>query len=137
MKTKEGKRLEIIALANYVDYSKNGKFNITGIFDEVYSDKFPISLLRGFLAFTITGFSPGEKAIFNARIKDPEQKEILKTEFTINAGKNGKGNFFIEIVNLSLPIPGDYKISVCSEEKELGFTYFKVMKASNNESAKS
>lgn len=129
------KRLEIIALCNYADYSKDGKFNIVGIFDEIYSPKFPSSLVRGFLALTITGFEPRENAVFTVVITSPDKKKILRKEFTVITGENGKGNFALELVGFPLPISGDYEVSVLHLNKELGSTLFKALKV-NNDSAK-
>jgi uncharacterized protein YfaP (DUF2135 family) len=119
-------RLEILALCNYASFSKDGKLNINGIFDEIYANKFPSSLLRAFLVLTLSDIKPGKTTHLDIDISDPQGKSTFNNKIVLKAGRNGKGNFNAELIGMPLPKKGVYKISVKHKGNELGFTKFTV-----------
>lgn len=104
--------LEVLALCNYADYSKDGKLSISGIFDEIFAQTFPAQFLRGFLVFTLAGAKPNEEYELMVTITSPSGEKVLEKEAKITAGRNGKGNFIAELITLPLPVSGEYKVSV-------------------------
>ncbi len=128
--------LEIIALSNYADFSKDGKLSIMGIFDEIYSEKFPSTFLRSFLAFTVKGTEPDSLMSLEVEILSPKQIAILKKHVNFKVGPNGKGNFVIQIINLELPEEGRYKILVKNGKDILGSTELNVGLEQNGHSKK-
>lgn len=128
-------RLEILAIANYADFSKDGKLNIVGIFDEIYSDKVPGSFVRAFLALTVSGGEPNTQLSLTVSILSPS-KTVVENEISLRTGLNGKGNFTVELVGLPLPESGTYTILVKSGGKTLGQTNFIVFIGSNGKGSR-
>ena len=125
-------KVEILCLANYSDFSKDGKLSINGIFDEIYTEKVPSSFLRGFLIFTVSGISSSKEEKIKVIIKDPSGKTTLDKDVGIVAGNQGKGNFIAELVGMPLPTEGKYLISLNHGGKEIGGTIFTVKGVNTN-----
>lgn len=125
--------LEILALANYADFSKDGKLSIVGIFDQLYSPKLPTSLLKGFIAFTVAGAEVDKDISLNVEILDPKNKSVASNPVNLRTGSNGKANFTIELVGMPLPSNGIYTIVVNYGKNELGSTSFEVIKVTEQD----
>ncbi|MBI3984400.1 MAG: hypothetical protein HY344_00445 [Candidatus Levybacteria bacterium] len=113
-------KTEILALANYADFSKDGKLSIIGIFDRIFTKETPSSFIRGFLVFSISGGENNSKHLITVIIKDSSGKIILEKKVEIVMGSSGKGNFIAELVGLPLPVFGEYKVILKTLEKEIG-----------------
>lgn len=121
-------RVDIIALANYADYSKDGKLSINGIFDEIYAEKYPSSFVRGFLVLTISG-EPNSQSVLKVVCQSPRNKTVLEKDISMPFGSNGKGNFIVELLALPLPEAGEYTIFIKDKTTEIAFTKFNVSAA--------
>lgn len=127
-------KAEILALSNYADFSKDGKLSINGIFDEIYSPKFPSQFVRGFLVFTIARLESNKEHTVKVTIKSPKNENILEKDVILKVGTNGKGNFIAELVGLPLPSQGLYNINLQEKGKDIGSTAFTVIQVkSENE----
>jgi len=120
--------LELIALSNYADFSKDGKLSINGIFDEIYAKKFPTKFLRGYLVFTISGVEPFQGLTLSTTIKNPQGKSVIEKSIEIKAGVRGKGNFIAELVGMPLDMAGEYRVSVNYRGSNIGGTTFQVVR---------
>lgn len=119
-------KIEIIALANYAEYSKDGKLSIDGIFDEIYAQAFPSSFVRGFLVFTISGGNPSTEKNLVVEVVGPDKKNILSQNVKVPFGLKGKGNYILELLSMPLPKDGDYEVSIKDGEEVIGRTKFAV-----------
>jgi|SRR3989344_7073328 len=125
-------RTEIITLANYADTSKDGKLSISGVFDEIFVDKFPAQFARGFLVFTVSGGEPNSQHELKVQIVGPKGESIINKEFSVTTGRKGKGNFIIQLVGMPLPSKGDYKISVSLGKRIIGETMLYITPSNSN-----
>jgi hypothetical protein len=113
-------KLELIALSNYADFSKDGKLSLSGIFDEIYSASFPSSMLRGFLVFTFANATKDKEIDLNIAIVDPQGETFTTLPVKANPGVKGKGNIIVELVNIPLKSRGEYIIIIKQEKEEIG-----------------
>jgi hypothetical protein len=127
-------RLEIIALCNYADFTKSGKFILSGIFDQIYLSALPTKTFpQCYVAFTISGGPSSDNLPIKLQITDPSKKNLIEQEINIPFGKNGKANYAIAYVGLPVENPGLYTISISHKNEKLGFTKFEVLQAPPNE----
>lgn len=119
---------EIIALADYASLSKENKLTIAGIFDRIFVSKLPGKWPKMFLVLVLKG-NPGSKHRLELTIYSETGKEnILKKNFDIKLGNNGKANLITGLIDFPLKWPGEHKISVKEGEEEVGYFIFSVVK---------
>lgn len=130
--TKTKTRVQLLVLADYASISKNGKLSINGIFDQIFSRKFPSKFLRMFLVAVVEG-EPDETRDIDLRIISPEKKDILSPKKQkVRFGDNGRTNIIADIANLPLPVAGIYQIKILEGIRELASTSLRVIKVENN-----
>ncbi len=126
-------RLEILALCDYADFTKSGKFVLSGIFDQIYTKALQAPVFpRCYVAFTLSGNQKNIELPVKLKINDPQGKKLIEQDLSVPFGNNGKGNFTLELVGFPVDTVGIYTISILHLDKELGFTNFEVMQAPPN-----
>lgn len=120
-------RLQMITLANYASFSKSGGLNISETFDEIYTQKLPVSYPRFFLVLSVEGKKPESLLTVDLEITGPKGEVVLQRPISVVSGKNKKGSFILEIVGLTLSNEGNYTISVFHKTEEIGYTNFAVL----------
>ena len=119
-------KLEIIALCDYADYSREGKVNLFGIFDEIYPQGLSGTYSRCFIAFTVIGQKNNHSYKIKVIVKDPQKKHILEQDVEATTGRNRKANFVFEVNSMQIPTKGIYTISLLHNQTEIGSTHFQV-----------
>jgi hypothetical protein len=121
-------RLELLALCDFALTSKEGKLSLIGIFDRIFAQKIPSTFARFFVVAVLTG-KPESQHKISLSIKNPQGNEMLPKvkEINIKLGNEGRSNIISNIVNMPLPMPGEYRATLRKEKNKLGEKKFGVI----------
>lgn len=106
-------------MADYANISREGKLNIMGIFDIIYSPSFPTRHPNLFIVASIRA-EPLDKSDRDRQIKvvlyDPDRQEILAIQGRFNfknapSGELGSSNSILSLNGISFKNPGAYTFS--------------------------
>lgn len=116
---------EIIALADYVSVSKEGKLTIAGIFDRFFVEKVPTNWPNMSFVAVFRG-KPDSNHKVVLKIKGENVGKLIEQEFPVKIGSNGKANFLTNLQNFPLKDYGDYEIVLLENNKRIGKVNFTV-----------
>lgn len=113
-------RLELLVLCDHALTSKEGKLSIIGIFDRMFVKKVPTVFARFFIVAVLHG-EPNSEHRLTLSLKDPQGKEVLpeSKKITIRLGSHGRSNIITDIVNMPIPMAGEYTIAIGLEHSKL------------------
>ena len=121
-------QLDLLVICDQALVSKENKLSLIGIFDQIFSDKFPFNYLKLAIVAVIKG-APDSDHTVKMEIKDPSGKLTSSPEFKFTLGSNGKTNLISEFGNLPLPLAGEYTVTLISGKKVLGKAVFAARQA--------
>jgi len=119
--------ISLFVVCDQAIISKENKLSIIGIFDQIYSDKFPFNYPKMSVVGVMAG-KPNTEKVVKLEIKDPSNKTVFSSDFKITLGENGKSNFISEFSNLPAALDGVYTIGLFVGDKKLGQTTFHIIK---------
>lgn len=107
-------------LADHANTSENGKLNVLGMFNQVYSDSFPYQhpLMFCIVQLTAKPSEFGKKKQIEVVLLDPDGKTLgtIKGEATVPKpnvpGKRAQVEIIIRLLNVPFQSPGDYAFSI-------------------------
>lgn len=112
--------VELLTLCDHALTSKEGKLSIIGIFDRMFVRGVPTTFSRFFVVAILNGAPESEHQI-NLSIQDPQGKEVLPTpkDLKIQLGTQGRSNILTDVVNLPIPMVGEYTIAMREGDNRL------------------
>lgn len=126
-------KIEYLLLADAASVDSFGKLNVLGIFQNIYLNKIPGSILKFVLICSISTLNLSKPFKINIKIKDKNNnyvdiKSSLNFSFKPQEGnKDNRVNLIIELVNLQFNSFGKYEIEVFVDEKKLGSAFLEVI----------
>lgn len=131
-------RKNFLFLCDEAFMSENGKVNIIGIFERIYSPSLPAVHLKSVL---VANFDINDKEISELEVQidivDKDKKAVgisipkLKIPVTIKEGSR-KAGILIQLGNLKFDNYGEYKIVITTNGEEIGEYLFEVAKPEAN-----
>jgi len=126
----------LAVLADYANVTKEGKTNILGIFDIMYSKTFPFvwNTMQLVIRFKAPRSEANTTKSVLVKLLDADGKQILEIggQFTLgkpnNNAMNIQTNQFLVLNNLKFEKPGDYVFSVLVNGDEKSTVPLKVVK---------
>ena len=108
------------ALADYAAVDPQGRFNIIGLFSEIYAAAFPLQIanLHVALSFSANALEAGSTKALRLVLQDQDGKQVLAMDGQIGVppptrpGRPSLINICLGIHNLSIPSEGSYQVCV-------------------------
>lgn len=114
--------LELALLADAANSSREGKLNILGVFDTLYSASFPVQLpqFQLVMRFRADAVEAGRNYKVEIQMIDQDGKKLANLEAGLNFGQNPsrskgmplKGDHIVTIANISFQKAGTYEFVV-------------------------
>ena len=102
--------------------STDGKLNIIGEFNQIYSTQEKPVLNRGFVVASFKG-EPGSKADFEVRLASEKDEDVVPRQvLTVTFAPGGGANILIEINGLVFPKAGVYRATFKVKGKLLAYS---------------
>ena len=119
--TKTKSRLDVLAFVACDAVSRDpatDKYTIYGLFDIVYSDKFPLT----HKAFAVFAKMQGDKGKYPIALKlvAPDGECTKLGKFEIDIAKTGLATIDIQVIGLQFPRSGKYQLTMQTGRRYLG-----------------
>jgi len=120
-------KLNLFLAADYANITREGKLNVMGIFNNIYSHAFPARHASMHLVATLGAElgEPGQTRDFTVKLLDEDGKGIfdLSGQFQIPIGEHGRKpevNMILELKDIVFPKPGIYQFVLLVEKDHKG-----------------
>ena len=111
--------IRFAALAEYAAVDQQGRFNIIGLFSEMFLATVPanVASLHVALSFTVNPAEAGTQKALRVVLQDEDGKAMLNADSQLMApapqqGRPSLMNICLGIHNLAIPKEGSYQVSV-------------------------
>ena len=113
----ENVKLNFVHISENAFFSQEGKLNVIGIFDKIFSDSFPALHPIFAISVGIIG-KKGLHKILIEIVAPQKTQEIIKIEKTdIEIKEDGSGaNFVANLIGIPFPDPGIYTLKVTLDD---------------------
>lgn len=125
-------KIEYILLADAANIDSFGKLNVLGIFQNIYLNKIPGSILKFSIISSISVLDPSKPFTIDIKIIDSKGDPVkiekpLSFPFKPQEGnKDNKINLLIDMVNLQFNFFGKYEIEISVDNKKIGSSFLLV-----------
>lgn len=127
MAKKDEVTLQLLAVADQVIESKDGKKSLIGIFNRIFVQQLPATHQRMVLFMTLLGKDETQDTI-TFFVEKPSGQRMPESTFNFKYGNNGKADVIINMEGFPIEEVGDYSIIITREGKELGRYVIQVAK---------
>jgi hypothetical protein len=121
-------KIDQLLLCDLAFYSKEGKLNLIGIFENILVPQIPYSHSKICIVGFVSG-SPDTKAQIFLSVSDPAGKSVVPLQsINVTFGTYGLTNFRFELINFPIQAEGSYKISISDLNSEIAKTQLFIKK---------
>ena len=120
-------KLNQFLAADYANISREGKLNVMGIFNDIYSPSFPARHSSMHLVITLGAElgEPGQTRDFCVKLLDEDANQIFDLSGQIQIPKIERGrmpemNLILELKDIVFPKPGTYQFVFLVEKDHKG-----------------
>lgn len=130
----ETMNVALAVLADAANVSQDGKLNILGTFDTIFSDSFPTIHPQCQLVLRLTAkpAESGRTRRITVKLLDADARELLALEGEVKVPeRKGPGeikiNSLLSLQNLQFTKPGDYTFNILIDDDQKGEVPFRVI----------
>ncbi|MDO8609641.1 MAG: hypothetical protein Q7R95_03765 [bacterium] len=130
-------KIEYLFLADAANIDNFGKLNVLGIFQNIFLNKVPGSILKFVLISSIFVKDPNKPFQIEIKIKDKKDNYIklqpqLIFPFKPEVGNKDKViNLMIDLINVKFDSFGTYEIEVFADSNKIGSKFLEIVEKKN------